>query len=77
MCDSTRCPQATHHPCHRPVWSERAHATKTFIASIGRRQHAERQRLQTELNRIEAVLTAIDSAASRSAEQGGEDNADR
>ncbi|MER5214260.1 hypothetical protein ABT063_27735 [Streptomyces sp. NPDC002838] len=19
MCDSARCPQATHHPCHRPV----------------------------------------------------------
>ena len=23
MCDSARCPQATHHPCHRPVWAER------------------------------------------------------
>jgi hypothetical protein len=22
MCDSARCPQATHHPCHRPVWSK-------------------------------------------------------
>ncbi|MGV9269504.1 hypothetical protein ACWDRR_33125 [Kitasatospora sp. NPDC003701] len=24
MCDSTRCPQATHQPCHRPVWAEHA-----------------------------------------------------
>ena len=24
MCDSARCPQATHHPCHRPVWAEHA-----------------------------------------------------
>jgi hypothetical protein len=22
MCDSARCPQATHHPCHRPVWAD-------------------------------------------------------
>ncbi|MEV0095110.1 hypothetical protein [Streptomyces sp. NPDC050738] len=21
MCGSARCPQATHHPCHRPVWA--------------------------------------------------------
>ena len=26
MCDSTRCPQATHHPCHRPVWAEQSRA---------------------------------------------------
>ena len=24
MCDSGRCPQATHHPCHRPIWAEHA-----------------------------------------------------
>jgi hypothetical protein len=21
-CDSARCPQATHHPCHREIWAE-------------------------------------------------------
>ena len=30
MCDSGRCPQATHHPCHRPIWAEHADKTKTF-----------------------------------------------
>jgi len=24
MCDSARCPQATHHPCHRPIWADHA-----------------------------------------------------
>ena len=31
MCDSARCPQATHHPCHRPVWAEHAEQTKIFL----------------------------------------------
>ncbi|MEH0543650.1 integrase [Streptomyces sp. B21-105] len=31
MCDSARCPQATHHPCHRPVWAGQATAIDVFI----------------------------------------------
>ena len=36
MCDSARCPQATHHPCHRPVWAEHVSSTKTFLGALGR-----------------------------------------
>ena len=42
MCDSARCPQATHHPCHRPVWAEHAENTKTFLGQLGRAQKTER-----------------------------------
>ena len=35
MCDSARCPQATHHLGHRPVWAEHAESTKTFIGGLG------------------------------------------
>ncbi|MGH3971920.1 MAG: hypothetical protein ACRDS9_01125 [Pseudonocardiaceae bacterium] len=33
MCDSARCPQATHHPCHRPVWAEHAAQTRPSSAA--------------------------------------------
>lgn len=33
MCDSARCPQATHHPCHRPVWAGQAQTIDVFITS--------------------------------------------
>ncbi len=52
MCDSTRCPQATHHPCHRPVWDEQARALTVLIGGLSRRQSTERRRLQTELARV-------------------------
>ncbi|MFD5062258.1 MULTISPECIES: hypothetical protein [unclassified Streptomyces] len=42
MCDSARCPQATHHPCHRPVWASAAASSKVFIGKIGRSQGAEK-----------------------------------
>ncbi|MFJ9552114.1 site-specific integrase [Streptomyces erythrochromogenes] len=61
MCDSSRCPQATHHPCHRPVWATSAQTKQAFIGSIARRQKSERARLQTDLDRDLAVLTAIDA----------------
>jgi len=47
MCDSARCPQATHHPRHRPVWAE----------------HAERTRLQADYDRAVRVVNEIDTAA--------------
>ncbi|WP_234341806.1 hypothetical protein [Streptomyces sp. NRRL S-646] len=62
MCDSSRCPQATHHPCHRPVWASSAQSNKVFIASIGRGQKAEKARLQGELERELRVLAEIDAA---------------
>ncbi|MFI5822814.1 site-specific integrase [Streptomyces rishiriensis] len=63
MCDSARCPQATHHPCHRPVWDESRQTTKVFIGSLGRRQKTERARLEVSLARAERVLAEIDQTA--------------
>ncbi len=63
MCDSARCPQATHHPCHRPVWADTVDNTTVFLGTLGRTRKTERARLQTELNRAQRVLTAIDTAA--------------
>ena len=63
MCDSARCPQATHHPCHRPAWAASAENTKTFLGSLGRGQKTERTRLEAELARAERVLSEIDAAS--------------
>ncbi|MEU0107604.1 site-specific integrase [Streptomyces sp. NPDC006251] len=62
MCDSARCPQATHHPCHRPVWASSAANSRIFIKKIGRGQKAERARLQAEADRAESIVAAIDDA---------------
>lgn len=64
MCDSARCPQATHHPCHRPVWADALENTTVFLGSLGRTRKTEHARLQTERDRAQRVLTAIDAAAS-------------
>jgi hypothetical protein len=63
MCDSARCPQATHHPCHRPVWAEHAEQAKTFLGSLGPTRKTERARLQADHDRALRVLDAIDDAA--------------
>jgi hypothetical protein len=63
MCDSARCPQATHHPCHRPAWAASAESTKTFLGSLSRGQKAERARLEADLARAERVLSEIDAAS--------------
>ncbi|MEV7188767.1 hypothetical protein [Kitasatospora sp. NPDC093102] len=62
MCDAARCPQATHHPCHRPVWAAGAESKKAFISAIGRGQKTEKARLQQELDRDLRVLAGIDAA---------------
>ncbi|MER6096106.1 hypothetical protein ABT154_09645 [Streptomyces sp. NPDC001728] len=62
MCDSARCPQATHHPCHRPVWAESVQAKQVFIGSISRTHKTERTRLQAALDRDMKVLAAIDAS---------------
>ncbi|GGN36056.1 integrase [Streptomyces kronopolitis] len=64
MCDSARCPQATHHPCHRPIWAETVTQTKTFLGSLSRPQKTERIRLRAELDRAQRVLDEIDAAGS-------------
>jgi integrase len=68
MCDSARCPQATHHPCHRPVWAEHAAQTRTFLGGLGPTRKTERARLQTDLNRALGVLDAIDTATNQNEE---------
>jgi integrase len=62
MCDSARCPQATHHPCHRPVWVEHAENTKAFLGELGASRKTERTRLQAEYDRATRVLAEIDTA---------------
>jgi hypothetical protein len=63
MCDSARCPQATHHPRHRPVWSEHAERTRTFLGQIGAARKTERTRLQADYDRAARVIAEIDAAA--------------
>ncbi|MFD8565138.1 hypothetical protein ACFV1N_48410 [Streptosporangium canum] len=63
MCDSARCPQATHHPCHRPVWTDHADKTKAFLAELGPTRRTERTRLQADYDRAARVVTAIDTAS--------------
>ncbi|WP_266845116.1 site-specific integrase [Streptomyces sp. NBC_00183] len=62
MCDSARCPQATHHPCHRPVWAEHAERTGTFLGQLGTTRKTERTRLQADYDRATRVVTEIDAA---------------
>ena len=63
MCDSARCPQATHHPCHRPVWDLAAQSTAVFLGNLGRTQKTERARLEAQLDRARRVLGDIDTAS--------------
>jgi hypothetical protein len=75
MCDSARCPQATHHACHRPVWADAVASTTVFIGLLGRTRTAERARLQAELDRAKRVVAAIDAAAAAAGKAG--DHADQ
>ncbi|MBS2966231.1 hypothetical protein KGA66_24515 [Actinocrinis puniceicyclus] len=72
MCDFARCPQATHHPCHRPLWAGAVRSGTTFLGQLGRGQAAERARLGEQVARAERVLRAIDAAASGHAHEGTE-----
>ncbi|MGW0854945.1 hypothetical protein [Streptomyces sp. NPDC002690] len=62
MCDSARCPQATHHPCHRPVWAEHAERTKTFLGDLGKTRRTEHARLRSDYDRAVRVVAEIDAA---------------
>ena len=67
MCDSARCPQATHHGHHRPVWAEHAERTKTFLGQLGKTRTTEHARLQADYDRAVRVITSIDTATRTSA----------
>lgn len=73
MCDSARCPQATHHPCHRPVWASAAASSRVFIGKIGRSQKAEKSRLTAEAERADHVVAAIDAALAAAGGVHGQD----
>ena len=71
MCDSARCPQATHHPRHRDVWASHAAATKTFLGALGRTRTTERARMQADYDRAVRVIAGIDAAAPPAAANPG------
>jgi len=60
-CDSARCPQATHHPCHREIWAGAVTQHEQFIAALPRSQKTEKARLEKELARARRVLAGIDA----------------
>lgn len=62
MCDSARCPQATHHSAHRHVWAEHAQRTKTFLGQLGKTRVTERDRLTGDYNRAVRIVADIDAA---------------
>jgi len=61
MCDSARCPQATHHQRHRPVWASAAETTAAMLASP-RVPPGEKQRLRRDHDRALRIIEAIDKA---------------
>lgn len=69
MCDSARCPQATHHPCHLPVWQSQVGTGKVFLANP-RFPKGEKKRLEPEVERAQRVVDEIMTAAGTS--DGGE-----
>jgi hypothetical protein len=69
MCDSARCPQATHHPVQRPIWAEHAERTKTFIGQLGKTRTVERDRLRTDYDRALRVIAEIDAATTPQPDQ--------
>ncbi|MCX4391470.1 hypothetical protein OG887_00640 [Streptomyces sp. NBC_00053] len=63
MCDSARCPQATHQPCHRPVWAEHAERTEIFLGQLGTTRKTERTQLRADYDRALRVVAEIDAAS--------------
>lgn len=63
LCDSARCPQATHHAVHRPAWAEHAESTKTFLGGLGPARKTDKARLQGDCDRAIRVIAGIDAAA--------------
>ncbi|WP_437022449.1 hypothetical protein [Streptomyces sp. enrichment culture] len=64
LCDSFRCPQATHHIVHRSVWQTTADNGVVLLASP-RIPPAEKARLRAEHERSMRVLEEIDTAAGK------------
>jgi hypothetical protein len=69
MCDSARCPQATHHRQHRAVWAEQAKSVEVFLGNP-RVPKGEKKRCQGEYDRSMRVLAEIDAATRQASEVG-------
>lgn len=70
MCDSARCPQATHHPRHRPVWADAVEKNTVFLGALGASRKTERLRLEGEVARAARVVATIDAAATNTDTEG-------
>ncbi|MFJ2193619.1 site-specific integrase, partial [Kitasatospora sp. NPDC087861] len=64
LCDSSRCPQATHHLVHRSVWHAAANNGAVLLASP-RIPAGEKERMRAEHERSMRVLQEIDKAAGK------------
>ena len=71
MCDSARCPQATHHQQHRAVWAGTVSNGTVFLGQLGRTRKTEQARLQGEVDRAQRVVDAIDAARQAGNDQTG------
>jgi hypothetical protein len=57
MCEPSRCANATTHPEHVPVWLDTGRRIDRLLASP-RVPNQEKERLQVERERVEAVVRA-------------------
>ncbi|MDQ6839356.1 MAG: integrase [Actinomycetota bacterium] len=71
MCDSARCPQATHHPEHRQAWADHANATEVTFLDNPRLSKPERARAQAVFDRATAVVAEIDQATTPDSDSDG------
>lgn len=62
MCDSARCPQATHHSQHRQAWADHAENTRAVFLGNPRLSAPERQRAQQTYERSMRIVESIDAA---------------
>ncbi|MBT8163845.1 hypothetical protein, partial [Arthrobacter sp. GN70] len=71
MCDSARCPQATHHHRHRKTWADHASNTRTVFLGNPRLSPPERDRAQAAYDRSMRIVAEIDEA--REEKEGARD----
>lgn len=62
LCDSARCPQATHHPQHRQIWADHAENTQSVFLGNLRLSKPERARAQAAFDRAARIVAEIDTA---------------
>jgi hypothetical protein len=69
MCDSARCPQATHHPQHRQVWADHAQHTQAVFLGNPRLSRPERARAEVAFDRAMRIVGEIDATATPAAKE--------